>query len=191
MAATSTPYGFRPVRMLGGQSNSASTSTYRIASGQATNIFNGMPVALNASGVIVPATAGFAGLIGVFQGCAYTDPVAGYITRQFWPSGTVASDAVAYVADDPDQMWMAQCSVANFDALANVGRRLTANLPAAPNDGRTTTGNSIQGVTATVAAGTGEFVLLGIAQLPDNVNASGFVDLIGTFPSEFYVTRAP
>jgi hypothetical protein len=187
MPLIQSPFGFRPVKSLGNRPFAVPNDMYRIASGQATNLFFGQPVALS-SGNIVPATAGFAGYIGIFMGCQYTDPTFGFIQRQYWPSGTIAADAKAFVADDPDMIFRTQLSVASFNADNGVGLRYTANLPAAPNDGRVSTGNSLAGMTGT-AAGSGEWLLLGRVDEPDNANAVGYVDVLVVAAQGMHIAR--
>jgi len=144
MASVAAPYGLRPVNLIGGQVFAGSTRQIAIASGYATNIFYGDIVAVNSSGVVVKVTTlGTAasqfgnGVIGVFLGCTYTDPNLKYkVNKQYWPTGTVASDAQAYICDDPDTVFQAQAngSVAQT-ALGN-------NIGVVQTTGSTTTGDS-------------------------------------------------
>ena len=47
------------------------------------------------------------------MGCRYTDPNSGQLTfSQIWPANTVASDAMAYVVDDPNVLFTIQASAA-------------------------------------------------------------------------------
>ena len=103
MASTAAPYGLKPVNLIGGQPFAGSTRQIKIASGYGTNIFNGSIVSIVAAGTIeVVTTIGSnssvfpAGTIGVFVGCSYTDPgTKQKLFSQYFPTGTVASDAVA------------------------------------------------------------------------------------------------
>ena len=121
MAATSTPYGFRAVNLLGGRNYAGATRLISIASGYAVNIQYGDPVVLVAAGTIermnatttattVTNTGGTAGFAGVFVGCQYTDATTGFITRQTYVSGTVATDIMAMVVDDPDALFQLQAN---------------------------------------------------------------------------------
>jgi hypothetical protein len=94
-----------------------------------------------------------AGTIGVFVGCTYTDPSTKQkLFAQYWPSGTVASDAMAYVVDDYDALFQVQAD----DSLAQT--TLGNNIPLAAvqstSTGSTTTGNSNTAVDASAAAAT-------------------------------------
>ena len=118
MASSATPYGLKAVNLIGGQSYAGSTRQIKIASGYGTNIFNGAVVSIVAGGTIELVTTNGdnstpfpAGTIGVFVGCTYTDPSTGQITfNQYWPTGTVASDAKAYIVDDPDVVFQVQAA---------------------------------------------------------------------------------
>lgn len=144
MATTSAPYGLRPINLIGGQSFAGSTRQIKIASGYAANIFFGDVVAIGVDGTIVKVTTlgtnadPFpAGTVGVFLGCTYTDPTLKYkLNSQYWPTGTVASDAMAYVCDDPDTLFQIQADAAVTQTMlgSNFGVNQTA--------GSTTTGDS-------------------------------------------------
>ena len=105
MSATATPYGFRPIRKIGGQPYTGGFSRYKIKTGAAA-MWQGDPVEFDAgAGIIRDAstTAWTADPIGIFVGCEYTDPNLGYkVFRNTWPVSTVATDGWAYVVDDPD-----------------------------------------------------------------------------------------
>ena len=144
MATTAAPYGLRPINLIGGQQFAGSTRQLKIASGYAANIFFGDVVAIGVDGTIVKVTnVGTnadpfpAGTVGVFLGCAYTSPTLGYfLNSQYWPTGTVASDAVAYVCDDPDTLFQIQADAAVTQTMlgSNFGVNQTA--------GSTVTGDS-------------------------------------------------
>lgn len=141
MASTAAPYGLRPVNLIGGQPYAGSTRLMKIANAYASNIFYGQPVSINASGVVIAETGtsnvAATGVVGVFVGCTYTDPNLKYkVFKQYWPSGTVATDAQAYVVDDPDVVMQAQAggSITQAD--------LGANIALGTASGDTATGNS-------------------------------------------------
>jgi hypothetical protein len=144
MSATAAPYGLRPVNLIGGQPYAGSTRLIKIASGYASNIFNGDPVYIHSDGTLrvavvttsitTPATSG---VVGVFVGCTYTDPNLNIpIYKQYWPTGTVASDAYAYVVDDPDVVMQVQAD--GSVAQTALGNNIALNTAS----GDTGTGNS-------------------------------------------------
>ena len=145
MATTAAHYGLKAVNLVGGQPYAGSTRLVKIASGYASNIFNGSVVSVVAAGTVeivnevgTNASPFPAGTLGVFVGCSYTDPnTKQKLFSQYWPTGTVASDAVAYVIDDPDVVFQIQAD----DTLAQSA--LGINIPVVnPTAGSTTTGNS-------------------------------------------------
>lgn len=141
MSSVAQPYGFRPVGYLSGRPYNGSTRLIKIASGLATNIFNGDLVKMLSTGTIDKETGTTAttanAALGVFMGCTYTDPNLNYkVQRQFWPSGTVASDAYAYVCDDPMVVFQVQAS--GSLAQTNLGN----NIGVVQNAGSTLVGKS-------------------------------------------------
>jgi len=156
MATTAAPYGLRPINLVGGQVFSGSTRLLPITSAYSTNIFFGDIVAVATNGTIVKVTnVGTnadpfpAGTVGIFLGCTYTDPNLKYkLNSQYWPASTSASDAQAYVCDDPDALFQIQANgqVAQTALAGNFGVVQTA--------GSTTTGDSKVALDTTTAATT-------------------------------------
>lgn len=159
MATTAAPYGLRPINLIGGQPFAGSTRQIKIASGYDTNIFFGDIVAIGVDGTIVKVTnVGTnadpfpAGTVGVFMGCTYTEPTLKYkLNAQYWPADTVASDAMAYVCDDPDALFQIQADDAvtqtmlgsNFGVNQNAGSTVTGDSKVALDVGTRATTNTI------------------------------------------------
>lgn len=114
----SAPYGLKPVNLIGGQVFSGSTRYLPIQYGYASNIFYGDIVQLvrgfcvqstitSSNGETTPgSTAPTDAIVGVFLGCTFTNPTTKQKQfSQFWPASTLAGDAQAIVADDPDQVF--------------------------------------------------------------------------------------
>jgi hypothetical protein len=103
----SAPYGLKPINLIGGQVFAGATRQIPIASGYATDLLNGDVVKLTTDGTLVKDTGTTTATpVGVFLGCSYTSPVLKYkLFSQYYPASTVASDIVAYVADDPDLLF--------------------------------------------------------------------------------------
>jgi len=155
MATTAAPYGLKAVNLVGGQPYAGSTRQLKIASGYAANIYNGSVVSIVAAGTVEivsevgsNADAFPAGTVGVFVGCSYTDPgTKQKLFKQYWPASTVASDAVAYVIDDPDVVFQIQADA----TLAQTA--LGINIPVVnPTAGDTVTGNSTMAADASAIA---------------------------------------
>jgi hypothetical protein len=74
MANQQGNFGFRPVQMLGAAYNGQGQQEVSIASNETNSIFQGDPVVLNANGSISRGGSTGAELLGIFNGCFYTDP---------------------------------------------------------------------------------------------------------------------
>jgi len=129
MANLDSPFGLRPVRMVNGSPFSNQQNRYRIAANYGTSIYQGDLVQVVTGGGIERVAASGSGLIlGVFNGCTYTDPSTG---KQKWsnyyPASTNASDIIAFVIDAPDTVFEVQADAAfpvadlfgNFDIVDN------------------------------------------------------------------------
>lgn len=182
MSAIASPYGFKPVNLIGGLPYAGSTRNVPIASGYGTNIFTGSLVAINASGVLVIATStgadattnGFptgtanTGCLGVFVGCSYTNPSTKQkVFSQYWPTGTVASDAVGIVVDDDRCVFQVQA--AGTVAATDLGANFFLSAVQSTSTGSTTTGNSTTSVVAGASAVTTTAAF----------RCVGFVDMVG------------
>ena len=188
MATTATPYGLKAVNHIGGTPYAGSTRLLPIASGYATNIYNGSVVAIVAAGTVEIVTdlgnnadAFPAGVIGVFVGCTYTDPNAGTVVfRQNWPTGTVADDAQAYIIDDPDVVFMAQADGAVTQA--DLGQNTNFAAVQSTTTGDTTNGNSNSAVSSTTATtATIAFRIVDFVDSPTSTVGDAFTDLLIKF----------
>lgn len=189
------PYGLKPVNLIGGQVFAGSTRMIPIVQAYGTGLFNGDVVQMTTTGTVgistlaisatsqaaqtvVPAT------VGVFVGCEYSPPAGplfGKQRAQYWPAGTNAVDAVAYVVDDPDTVF--QSAVLSMPASANNTATALSTIGymspifvgtnvyyVGANVGSTATGNSTGGVvgnTAGASNGAGNVV-------KTNTNAAAF-----------------
>lgn len=113
MSSTSAPFGFRPSYHNSGQIR---PKAYTIASTYAANIFSGDPVKLTDNGVIQLGTSDGTrsgttdgiSLLGIFAGCQYNDATGRPVVSPFWPSGTTATNIIAWVYDDPETLFDVQ-----------------------------------------------------------------------------------
>lgn len=160
MANVDAAFGFVPVRHMSG--NAPRTNKYTITSGLAENIFSGDMVILTADGVITPAGATETNQIGVFAGVSYTASDGSYVYSEYWPSGTTATDIVAYVYDDPYTVFKVQS--AGSPAQTNIGN--CADIVAGA--GSTTTGRSGFEISGTMAATAAQCKIIALHDAPDN-----------------------
>lgn len=188
MATTASPYGLKAVNHIGGTPYAGSTRLLPIASGYATNIYNGSVVAIVAAGTVEIVTdlgnnadQFPAGVIGVFVGCTYTDPNLGTVVfRNNWPTGTVADDAQAYIVDDPDVIFMAQADGAVTQA--DLGQNTNFAAVQSTTTGDTTNGNSNSAVSSTTAdTATIAFRIVDFVDSPTSTVGDAFTDLLIKF----------
>lgn len=131
MASVASPYGLKPVNLIGGQSNNNSaTREYKLASDtSSTAIYTGGLVVLLTTGVptIAASTpsapivsgspaAGTAGIVGVCTGVRYIAPGTKQpLWGQYLPANPLAAgytDIWVQVSEDPDQVFQIQGSAA-------------------------------------------------------------------------------
>jgi hypothetical protein len=156
------PYGFTPINQLSGYPYAGAIRQVPIGYGYAANIFNGDLVELAAGVVTVTGmttsttTTARAGQVGVFVGCSYTNPTTGQkLFAQYWPTGTLANDAMAFVVDDPYAVFKAVAIGQPSAGLSNTATTVgyvnqnfvgTNVYCVTGGTGSTATGNSVMGV---------------------------------------------
>ncbi len=197
MAAVASPYGLKPVNQLGGTPYAGATRTYLIdPAGTASNIYNGSPVYVNASGYLAVATAtgadattnGFptgtanTGIVGVFVGCSYYNAQGQLIFSQYYPTGTTGV-IQASVVDDPNVVFQVQS--AGSVTQAAVGANLFFSTGAVAT-GSTSTGNS----TASVVAGSSAVTTTAAFRVVGFPNVQGF-SVVGDAFTDVYVKINP
>ena len=161
MANVDAAFGLIPTRHLSA-SGSVRTNKYTIVSGLAENIFNGDLCIIDANGQITPHTATEVNNIGVFGGCSYTASDGSYVYSDYWPTGTVATEIVALVYDDPFIVFRAQS--AGSTAQTNIGNCCDVVAGA----GSTVTGKSGFELNGTMAPGTASCKIIALWDAPEN-----------------------
>lgn len=151
----SAPYGLKPINLIGGQVFAGSTRALPIQYGYATNIFYGDFVKVLRGSVTrasVSTGTDSAQFDGIFLGCSYTDPVTkDKRFSQYWPASTLAGDAIAYVADDPDTVFKAAVCSSGTTMASGAVAMIGSNLSMVNNSGNVNTGNSANAVLAPTA----------------------------------------
>ena len=170
MANQLEKFGLRPYRKLDGTPLVGAQNRYTIASGHTTAIFQGDMVIPLASGNIDRHTAGNAtAIVGVFNGCFYTDPTTQKPTyKNYYPGGVAASDITAFVVDDPDAVFLVDADA----AFTRAG--LFANYSVTNTTGVTQTGLSKVQLDVSTAGTATTFAVqaIDISQDPDNSDTS-------------------
>lgn len=110
MANKDASFGLKPVRMMGGSPYSGGQSRYRIAANYGTSIFQGdLVMQVTGGGVEIHADGGTVPIVGVFNGCMYTDPTTSeQVFSNYYPASTNASDIIAFIHDDPNTVFEIQ-----------------------------------------------------------------------------------
>jgi len=179
-------YGLRPSRQLNGSPFINAQNRFRIAANNTTAIFQGDLVKPLTSGTISRAVANTSdAVVGVFNGCFYTDPTTQKPTfSNYYPGSVNASDIIAMVIDGPDTVYEVKAD-ATF-VVADLFR----NYSITNETGSTQTG--ISKVTLDVAesgtAGTYVVQAIDISQdvFNSDVNASSNVGVLVRINNHFY-----
>ena len=154
MANKDAAFGLRPVKMIGGAPWTGGQSRYRIAANYGTSIFQGdMVMQVTGGTVEIHADGGTVPIVGVFNGCQYTDPTTGeQIYSNYYPASTNASDIIAFIVDDPMVVFEVQANAAfpiadlfgNFDIVyTTAGSTVTGISGAELNVGDGGTGTTL------------------------------------------------
>jgi hypothetical protein len=167
MANKDASFGLKPVRMIGGSPYNGGQSRYRIAANYGTAIYQGdLVMQVTGGGVEIHAVGGTVPLIGVFNGCSYTDPTSGeQVFKNYYPASTNASDILANIIDDPNTVFEIQADEA-FPVADLLGNFDTIKT----NSGSTDTGISGDEVDVSTGATTATLPLkvIDISQDPNN-----------------------
>ena len=167
MALNASPYGLRPLQLVGGQSfNGGVIREYSLSANTASAFFNGDLISISSAGqpgvisttptaIQIPATSAnaTAGIMGVCVGVRYVlpNPIQQQMFGQFLPANAITggySDVWIRVMDDPDALFQIQGTAAlgTFNSgTGGSGWRGTIGKNAALSfgtSGSTTTGNS-------------------------------------------------
>jgi hypothetical protein len=185
MANVSEKFGLRPYRKLDGTPLVGAQNRYTIASGYATAIYQGDLVQPTTAGNIERHTANTSdAVVGVFNGCFYTDPTTQKPTyKNYYPGSIAASDITAFVVDDPDAVFLVDADEAFTRA------NLFANYSVTNTTGVTQTGISkVQlDVSATGTAATFVVQAIDISQDPDNSDtATSNANILVRINNHFY-----
>lgn len=152
MASTSSPYGLKPVNLIGGQAfNGGVIRDIKLSTNNSGAIYTGDVIQLTSAGnpqalgaTITTGTT--VGVIGVCLGVSYVDPNLKYqVYSQYLPADAITggyTNVFIRVCDDPDQLFQIQGSAA-FGSLTNGANGAVGKNAALGNfGGNATTGLS-------------------------------------------------
>mgnify|MGYP003137736854 FL=1 len=159
MANQDAAFGLRLSRSGNGSDLIGMQNKYRIAANYGTSIFQGDIVKAVTGGGIERIVAGATDLVlGVFNGCRYTDPTTGKETfSNFYPASTNAADIEAFIIDAPHAQYEIQADAAfpvadlfgNFDIVdASAGSTVsgTSRMEIDVTTGATTAGLPLKAI---------------------------------------------
>ena len=166
MANQVDKFGLRPYRKLDGTPLVGAQNRYTISANNTTAIFQGDLVIAETDGDITRHVANNStAVLGVFNGCFYTDPTTQKPTfKNFYPGDINASDITAFVVDDPDAVFLADADAAFTRA------DLFKNYSMTNTTGVTQTGISKAQLDVSVSGTATTFAIqaIDICQDPDN-----------------------
>jgi len=182
MASSAAPHGARPVGTVVGSPYQGKVTHYKIKNAYGTSIFYGDFVKWGDDNpnTTIQKDTGTTALtpIGVFLGCAYTDPNTNQFTpNQYYPASTAADDIVAYVATDPFILMQMQCDgAADQDDLGK-------NCAVVQTAGSTSIGTSKNSVDISTVATTNTLPLkiVDFVDGPDSAVGDSFTDVLVMF----------
>jgi len=176
----SVPYGLKPVNLIGGQVFSGSTREVPIQYGSSVSIYYGDFVRVirgNAMRLGITTDGTAQGMVGVFLGCRYTNPLTKQLTfSQYWPGGTLAGDAVAIVCDDPDTVFKAVVCSSGTTVASGSYAMIGQNYGVLDNTGSANTGDSAVALAYSATLTTNTFPCRVVGVVPDtasSVSATG------------------
>lgn len=187
MAATSSPYGLKPINLIGGQAfNGGVIRDIKLSTNNSGAFYTGDVIQLSAAGnpqalgaTITTGTT--VGVIGVCLGVSYVDPNLKYqVFAQYLPADAITggyTNVFIRVCDDPDQLYQVQGSAA-FGSLTNGANGAVGKNAALGNFG----GNATTGLsTINLVVGANGVSLADTATLAMRV-----VDVVGETATDAY-----
>lgn len=167
------PYGLLPQNLIGGQVFAGSTREVPIQYADATGIFYGDFVKLvrgNATRYAVTTSGQGAGMVGIFLGCSFTNPITKQkVFAQNWVAGTLAGDAVAIICDDPDTIFKAVVCSAGTTLASGSYAMIGQNYSMIDGTGNLTSGNSTNALLYSATLTTAAFPVRVVGVVPDTI----------------------
>jgi len=168
MANVLEKFGLRPYRSINGASWNNAQNRYKISANATNAIYQGDLVVAQSDGTVVRATANTStAVLGVFNGCEYTDPVTKKPTFSNWYPGSInSSNITGFVVDDPDTVFLinADAAFARADVFLNYSLTDTT--------GNADTGISEVQLDVSVSGTNASFIVQAIDITQDSENSS-------------------
>ena len=165
--ASTTGFGFRPIKKVGQNYNNAALSEYSVAASSAL-ISHACLVQLTADGVVLASGNTTENNLGTLNGVFYTDATTNKPTfSNFSPATNTATDIVAFINDDPMQMFEVMSADTAFNQLE--GGHCADQVLAA---GTTPLFVSKSKISATTANTQAQLFIMGVSRDPDHSDTS-------------------
>ena len=160
--ASTTGFGFRPIKKIAQNYNNAALSEYNVAASSAL-ISHACLVQLTADGVVLASGNTTTNNLGTLNGVFYTDATSNKPTfSNFSPAANTATDIVAFINDDPMQMF----EVMSADTAFNQNE--VGHCADQVNDvGVTPLFVSKSKISATTATTLAQLFIMGVSRDPD------------------------
>ena len=163
--SSSTGFGLKPLKKVGQNYDAGGLGEYPVAA-SATAIYAQDLVAMANTGTAAVAAAGTTHNLGSLNGVFYTDATTSKPTFQNYLQGSnAATDIVAFITDDPNQIYEVRSNNSGASAQTDVGNtaEISYSAGASPNYvSRTTLDDS------TLATATQQLKIVGVSRDPDN-----------------------
>jgi len=133
--SSSTGFGLKPLKKVGQNYDAGGLGEYPVAA-NATAIYNQDMVAMANTGTAAVAAAGTELNLGSLNGVFYTDATTSKPTFQNYLQGSnTATDIVAFINDDPNQIYEVRSNNAGASAQTDVGNtaEISYSAGASPN----------------------------------------------------------
>ena len=169
--ASTTGFGFRPIKKIAQNYNNAALSEYNVAASSAL-ISHACLVQLTADGVVLASGNTTTNNLGTLNGVFYTDATSSKPTfSNFSPASNTATDIVAFINDDPMQMYeiMSADTAFNQNEVGHCADQVLAV-------GTTPLFISKSKISATTATTMAQMFIMGVSRDPDHsdTTAEGF-----------------
>jgi hypothetical protein len=163
--SSSTGFGLKPIKKVGQNYDAGGLGEYPVAA-SATAIYNQDMVAMANTGTAAVAAAGTELNLGSLNGVFYTDATTSKPTFQNYLQGSnTASDIVAFINDDPNQIYEVRSNNAGASLQTDVGNtaEISYSAGASPNYiSRTTLDDSTLNTTKQ------QLKIVGVSRDPEN-----------------------
>ena len=161
--ASTTGFGFRPIKKIAQNYNNAGLSEYNVAASSAL-ISHACLVQLTADGVVLASGNTTTNNLGTLNGVFYTDATSNKPTfSNFSPAANTATDIVAFINDDPMQMYevMSADTAFNQNEVGHLADQVLAV-------GTTPLFISRSKISATTATTQAQLFIMGVSRDPDH-----------------------